>query len=164
MESGDIPRFMAGYVRDEGLRFASGGSVRRGWQETLQRYQTHYDSREKMGMLTFRDLEFLVLIEEHAEVFGRFELKRSDSAGNATGLFVLLMKREGDCWLVRHDHTSSKNSHDCDSQEGDSQNPFSPDRPSDECRHWHCGLSDLLFRPSIALDPHPLAMLRHRSG
>jgi len=105
---GDIPGFMAGYVRDESLRFASGGAVRRGWQETLQRYQTRYDSREKMGTLTFRDLEFLVLSQEYAEVFGRFELKRSDAVGNATGLFTLLMQREGDRWLVRHDHTSSE--------------------------------------------------------
>ncbi|MFN5288310.1 MAG: DUF4440 domain-containing protein, partial [Planctomyces sp.] len=36
---GDIPGFMQGYVRDETLRFASGGSVQRGWQQTLERYQ-----------------------------------------------------------------------------------------------------------------------------
>lgn len=105
---GDIPGFMAGYVRDESLRFASGGAVRRGWQETLQRYQTRYDSREKMGMLTFRDLEFLVINEDFVEVFGRFELKRSEAVGNSTGLFTLLMQREGDQWLVLHDHTSSE--------------------------------------------------------
>lgn len=105
---GDIPGFMAGYVRDESLRFASGGAVRRGWQETLQRYQTRYDSPEKMGMLTFRDLEFLVINGDFAEVFGRFELKRSEAVGNATGLFTLLMQREGDQWLVLHDHTSSE--------------------------------------------------------
>jgi ketosteroid isomerase-like protein len=105
---GDIPGFMAGYVRDESLRFASGGAVRRGWQETLQRYQTRYDSREKMGMLTFRDLEFLVINGDFAEVFGRFELKRSEAVGDATGLFTLLMQREGDQWLVLHDHTSSE--------------------------------------------------------
>ena len=105
---GDIPGFMAGYVRDESLRFASGGAVRRGWQETLQRYQTRYDSREKMGMLTFSDLEFLVINEDFVEVFGRFELKRSEAVGNSTGLFTLLMQREGDHWLVLHDHTSSE--------------------------------------------------------
>jgi hypothetical protein len=76
---------MAGCVRDESLRFASDGAVRRGCLETLPLYQTRYDSRERMGRLNVRDPGFLVLNEEHAEVSGRFELKRSDSVGHATG-------------------------------------------------------------------------------
>jgi beta-aspartyl-peptidase (threonine type) len=51
---GDIPAFMQGYLRDENLRFASGDTVQRGWQQTLERYQKHYDTREKMGTLSFR--------------------------------------------------------------------------------------------------------------
>ena len=44
-------------VHDENLRFASGDTVQRGWQQTLERYQKHYDTREKMGTLSFQDLE-----------------------------------------------------------------------------------------------------------
>lgn len=104
---GDIPGFMEGYVRDESLRFASGGTVQRGWQQTLERYQKRYDSREKMGSLTFEDLEIRVLSAQWAEVFGRYVLKRDPAVGDATGLFTLLMTREGDSWRVLHDHTSA---------------------------------------------------------
>ncbi|MGV2332950.1 MAG UNVERIFIED_CONTAM: hypothetical protein LVR18_02070 [Planctomycetaceae bacterium] len=63
---------MQGYLRDENLRFASGDTVQRGWQQTLERYQKHYDTREKMGTLSFEDLEIRVLSSEWAEVFGRY--------------------------------------------------------------------------------------------
>jgi ketosteroid isomerase-like protein len=105
--SGDLTGFMDGYVRDESLRFSSGGSVRRGWQEALLRYQTSYPTREKMGTLTFSDLEFLEISENYTEVFGKYHLARNNSEGDANGLFTLLMKREADRWLVLHDHTSA---------------------------------------------------------
>ena len=104
---GDLTGFMDGYVRDPSLRFASGGSVRRGWQEALQRYQTAYPTREKMGTLTFDELEFFEISPDYTEVFGKYHLTRNKSEGNATGLFTLLMKREDDRWLVLHDHTSA---------------------------------------------------------
>lgn len=104
---GDIRGFMDGYVRDDSLRFASGGSIRRGWQEAFQRYQTAYATREKMGTLTFSDLEFFPISDDFSEVFGKYHLARDKSVGDASGLFTLLMKREGDRWLVLHDHTSA---------------------------------------------------------
>lgn len=104
---GDIPAFMQGYLRDENLRFASGDTVQRGWQQTLERYQKHYDTREKMGTLSFEDLEIRVLSSEWAEVFGRYRLKRDSSVGNDTGLFTLLMSRKDDRWHILHDHTSA---------------------------------------------------------
>lgn len=104
---GDIPGFMDGYLRDESLRFASGGSVRRGWQEALTRYQAAYPTRTEMGMLTFSDLEFFPISDDYVEVFGKFHLAREKAVGDSSGLFTLLMVREGDRWLVLHDHTSS---------------------------------------------------------
>lgn len=105
--TGDLQGFMDGYVRDESLRFASGGSVRRGWQEALNRYQAAYPTREKMGTLTFSELEFFKISTEYTEVFGKYHLARNKSEGDAAGIFTLLMKREGDRWLVLHDHTSA---------------------------------------------------------
>jgi len=105
--NGDIPGFMSGYVRDDTLRFSSSGNTQRGWENALKRYQMSYSTREKMGTLKFSDLEVLVLSEEYAEVFGKFHLARDKSVGDALGLFTLLMKKQGDQWLVWHDHTSS---------------------------------------------------------
>lgn len=105
--NGDIAGFMDGYVRGDSLRFASGGTVQRGWQKTLERYQSRYSTREQMGTLTFSDLEFAEISADYAEVFGKFHLARDKSVGDASGLFTLLMKREGQRWLVLHDHTSA---------------------------------------------------------
>lgn len=104
---GSIRDFMNGYVRDEQLRFASGGKVQRGWETTLEKYLASYSTKEKMGTLKFTDLEIMVLSGNYAEVFGKFHLSRDKSVGDASGLFTLLMRREGDQWLVLHDHTSS---------------------------------------------------------
>ena len=104
--TGDIPGFMEGYVPDETLRFASGGSVNRGWQVTLDRYLARYTDRAAMGELTFSDLEVDILDADDALVFGRWRLQReSDAPG---GLFTLhMVKRDGE-WRVQSDHTSSE--------------------------------------------------------
>lgn len=103
---GNIPEFMNGYVRDNTLRFASGGQVQRGWDATLRRYQSRYSTREQMGLLTFSDFEINVLSGDAAEVFGRFHLKRNPAEGDVSGVFTLLMRKIGDRWLIQHDHTS----------------------------------------------------------
>lgn len=105
--NGDIPGFMKGYVREETLRFSSGGNIQRGWESALNRYLKSYSTREKMGILKFSDLEILILSDDYAEVFGKFHLTRDKSVGDASGLFTLLMKKKGAEWLVWHDHTSS---------------------------------------------------------
>lgn len=104
---GSIRDFMNGYVRDEQLRFASGGNIRRGWEETLHRYLVSYSTKEKMGTLKFTELEITILSHDYAEVFGKYHLTRDKTVGDASGLFTLLMRREGDDWLVLHDHTSA---------------------------------------------------------
>lgn len=103
---GDIDDFMTGYLESEALRFASGNSVRRGFEETLARYRSTYGSRAKMGTLSFRDLEVDMLGADAAMVFGRFHLARPE-AGDATGLFTLVFRRLDGEWVIVHDHTSS---------------------------------------------------------
>lgn len=105
--SGDIPGFMDGYVRSDELRFASGGSVQRGWDNTLARYLNRYSSPELMGRLVFSDIEILQLAPDAAEVFGSWHLTRQGDVGDIRGLFTLLMKKINGRWLVLHDHTSA---------------------------------------------------------
>ena len=103
--AGNIEAFMAGYAKEPSLRFASGGSVTYGWQETLERYKQHYPDRAAMGTLTFSDLDTTVLSAEAAVVFGRWRLKTDQ--GEPKGLFTLLFrKREGN-WRIVADHTSA---------------------------------------------------------
>ena len=105
---GDIPAFMETYIKSDALRFASGGTVQRGWQNTLERYQKRYPTPDAMGRLVFEDLETQRLSPEWAEVHGRYRLYREGDYGNATGLFTLLMQKTADGWKIRHDHTSAE--------------------------------------------------------
>lgn len=103
--SGDINGFMEGYWRSPELRFASGGSVTKGWQATSDRYHARYSDRAKMGTLTFSDLEVEQLSGDAALVHGRWLLTRADDAPN--GLFTLVFRKTDDRWLIVSDTTTS---------------------------------------------------------
>src|SRR6267378_2343637 len=58
---GDIEGYMDGYARSADTVFVSGDNVTHGWQTVLDHYKKGYDSREKMGVLTFSNLEITPL-------------------------------------------------------------------------------------------------------
>ena len=101
---GDIDGFMLGYWNSNDLVFASGDSVTRGWQTTLERYKKSYDSREKMGTLTFSDLFVNVISKDAAVVLGSWSLARADD--NPKGKFTLIFRKFKEGWRIVHDHTS----------------------------------------------------------
>lgn len=104
---GDVEAFMAGYVRSDELTFLGRAGVTRGWQATLARYKRDYATAEKMGKLTFSELEFRMLGPDHALVLGKFELQRSEAAGgNASGRYTLVFRKTAQGWRILHDHTS----------------------------------------------------------
>ena len=106
---GDIDAFMEGYAHTPDLRFASGGTVTRGWQETLDRYRHRYPDRAAMGTLTFSGLETTVLSADAAVVFGHWKLRTAK--GEPGGLFTLLLRcTDAAGWRVVADHTSSAGS------------------------------------------------------
>ncbi|WP_457652372.1 YybH family protein [Rhodocaloribacter sp.] len=104
---GDVEAFMDGYARTDSLRFASGGTVRRGWQTTLDRYHDAYPDRSAMGTLAFDSLEVRVLSPRWATVFGRWHLKRGGAYEDIGGLFTLLFEKRPEGWRIVADHTSS---------------------------------------------------------
>jgi ketosteroid isomerase-like protein len=101
---GDIDGFMDGYWRSEKLTFVSGTNVTRGWQQTLDRYKKSYDTRAKMGTLTFGDLEITVLSKDAAVVLGSWSLAREKD--NPHGKFTLIFRKFKQGWRVVMDHTS----------------------------------------------------------
>ena len=101
---GDIDGFMAGYWKSEKLTFISGTDVTRGWQPTLDRYKKSYDSRAKMGVLKFSDLEFTVLAKDAAVVLGSWFLTREKD--NPHGKFTLTFRKFKAGWRIVMDHTS----------------------------------------------------------
>lgn len=103
--AGDVDGFMDGYWVSPELRFASGGTVTRGYQETLDRYKQRYPNRDLMGQLSFDELEIVPLGEDAAVVHGRWLLTReNDTPG---GLFTLIFRRIDGSWNIVSDTTTS---------------------------------------------------------
>ena len=108
---GDIDSFMNGYARgslqsgSDSTTFVSEDAVTRGWQTVRDRYKKKYSDREKMGMLTFSDLEITPLGKDAAIALGRWKLKRAKDEPH--GRFTLIFRRTSDGWRIVHDHTSA---------------------------------------------------------
>lgn len=102
---GDIEGFMRGYAQSPDTTFVSGDTVTRGWQTVFDRYKKGYDSREKMGVLTFSDLEITPVGKDAAVVLGRWQLQRAGDTPH--GRFTLIFRRTRAGWRIVYDHTSS---------------------------------------------------------
>ena len=100
---GDLEAFMKGYWNSEKLVFV-GSEVTRGWQPTLDRYKRSYGTREKMGTLTFSDLEITILSKDAAVVLGSWSLARATD--NPHGKFTLVFRKFKEGWRIVLDHTS----------------------------------------------------------
>jgi len=102
---GDVEGYMDGYWRSDETVFVSGDSLTRGWQTVLARYKKNYDSREKMGTLTFSDLEITSIGSDAAIAIGRWHLQRANDEPH--GRFTLIFRKTRQGWRIVHDHTSS---------------------------------------------------------
>lgn len=100
---GDIDGFMQGYWNSPKLVFVS-SEVTRGWQPTLDRYKRSYSTREKMGSLTFSDLEITVLSKDAAVVLGSWSIART--VDKPHGKFTLTFRKFREGWRIIMDHTS----------------------------------------------------------
>lgn len=110
---------MEGYWKSDDLTFVSVGKAKdpdtgverevektvKGWQATLDRYQSRYPTRDRMGILSFRDLVVEPTGTNAAEVSGRFHLQRA--GGDASGRFRLDMRRIDGAWVIVRDRTVS---------------------------------------------------------
>lgn len=101
---GDIDRFMETYWKSEQLTFSSGGQTTRGWIKTKESYVERYPTRERMGKVSFTELEVTLLGDSAAMVLGRWKLDRD--AEPLAGNFTLVLRKLDDRWLIIHDHTS----------------------------------------------------------
>ena len=102
----DLEGFMAGYWRSERLTFYSGATKTSGWQATIDRYRSRYQSEgREMGRLDFYDQQLEMLGPRAALVRGRWRLKTT--GGESGGLFTLIFRKFDDGWKIVHDHTGS---------------------------------------------------------
>lgn len=103
---GDLDGFMAGYWHSPEITFFSGKDVISGWEANRERYRKRYQAEgpDKMGTLSFSDLEIDLLGPDSALVRGRWKLVTSKEP--LGGLFTLLFRRKPEGWRIVHDHTS----------------------------------------------------------
>jgi uncharacterized protein (TIGR02246 family) len=102
--AGDIDGFLKYYWKSADLTFSSGGTMRRGWKATKDRYNKRYPTPERMGRTTFSEMEVRLLGKSAAMVLGRWNLHREpDPIG---GNFTLVLEKIDGKWLIIHDHTS----------------------------------------------------------
>ena len=102
---GDIEGFMNGYARSRSTIFLSEDTVTRGWQTVRDRYKKKYSDRDKMGTLTFSDLEITLLAPNSAIVIGHWQLERK--VDKPHGRFTLVFRHLREGWRIVHDHTSA---------------------------------------------------------
>ncbi|MEZ5985179.1 MAG: nuclear transport factor 2 family protein [Hyphomonas sp.] len=102
---GDINAFMDGYWKSPELRFASGGKVTRGWDETNARYHATYGGPETMGTLITDDYEIVLLGPDAAVAHGKWKLEGRE--GTPWGLYTLILRKIGGEWKIVSDTTTS---------------------------------------------------------
>ncbi len=103
---GDIAKFMAYYWESPDLTFQSGGRRLYGWQSLMDRYKTTYGG-EKMGRLTFDEVEIKILSDKYAYVLGRYHLEYKEPEEEKTGVFTIILRLFPQGWRIIHDHSSS---------------------------------------------------------
>ena len=102
---GDIDGYMQSYWQSPDLRFASGGTVVRGWQATRDRYHARYSNRDLMGQLSTLDLEISLFgLGENAVAHGGWALARADD--HPSGLFTLILRKIDGDWKIVSDTTT----------------------------------------------------------
>ncbi len=100
----DIGAFMKGYWQSDSLMFIGSSGVTYGYQNTWQRYQKNYDSKEKMGTLKFDLLHVKRLAKDVFMVVGKWQLTRT--VGDIGGIYTLIFRKIKGSWVIISDHTS----------------------------------------------------------
>lgn len=102
---GDLDGFMEGYWKSDELKFVSGVNVTKGWTATQKRYRDRYAGGGGLGQLSFDAIDVKLVTDDVAVTTGRFNLVRG--ADVSSGVFSLVLRRDGGAWRIVHDHTSA---------------------------------------------------------
>ena len=104
--AGDIDGFMKGYENSPQTTLI-GHTVHHGYAEILAHFKKNYPGKEKMGTLTFTNLEVRMLSASNAVVTGNFQLDFPDTgAAEQQGIFSLVWARTPQGWKIILDHSS----------------------------------------------------------
>jgi ketosteroid isomerase-like protein len=102
--SGDLDKFMIGYLKSDSLMMIGKTGITYGYKQILDNYKRNYSDESKMGKLFFDILEVKKLSGEYYFVVGKWFLKRS--AGDIGGHYTLLFRKIKGKWVIVADHSS----------------------------------------------------------
>ncbi|MEC3906722.1 nuclear transport factor 2 family protein [Tamlana sp. 2201CG12-4] len=100
----NLEGFMEGYWKSDSLKFYGSNGVTYGWENTLERYQKAYPTKDHTGKLSFRINDITKISEGAYYVLGEYHLKRE--VGNADGIFMLVFKKINGEWKIIADTSS----------------------------------------------------------
>ena len=104
---GDLDAFATCYKNSPDILFI-GHAISRGYAQMLASYKAGYPTPEKMGQLTFTQLEVEPLDRRFATVTGHFHLERTKTGGgNADGYFMLVVEKTEAGWKIVRDDTTA---------------------------------------------------------
>jgi len=104
---GDIDAFATGYKNTPDILFM-GDPINKGYAAMVARYKKVYGTKDKMGVLTFADLEVQPLDAKFATVTGKFHLERTAAGGgNADGYYLLVCEKTKEGWKIIRDSSAS---------------------------------------------------------
>lgn len=102
---GDLDAFATGYKNSPDILFI-GSKISRGYAGMLERYRTVFSTREKMGTLTYSDIEVQPLDARFATATGKFHLERTAAGGgDAGGSYMLVFEKTAQGWKIIRDVT-----------------------------------------------------------
>ncbi len=106
---GDLDSFATCYKNSPDILFI-GRKVSRGYDGMIAAYKSGYTTKEKMGTLSFSELEVQPLDANFATLTGHFHLERTVAGGgNSDGHFLLVVEKTPAGWkIVRDDSTEDK--------------------------------------------------------
>jgi len=104
---GDLDAFATSYKNAPDILFI-GRKISRGYDQMLATYKAGYPTKEKMGELTFTQLEVQPLDSHFATATGHFHLERTEAGGgNADGYFLLVLEKTPAGWKIVRDDTTA---------------------------------------------------------
>lgn len=102
---GDLQAFLSDYAEEDETSFVSGRVVHYGYSWIRDNYAPRFEPGVARDSLRFEELASRPLGADHALATARYVLFRGDSV-TSTGLFTLVLRRDGEDWKILHDHTS----------------------------------------------------------
>ncbi|WP_298494096.1 nuclear transport factor 2 family protein [uncultured Algibacter sp.] len=100
----NLEEYMEGYWKSDSLKFYGSNGVTYGWENTLERYQKAYPTKDHTGKLSFRINDISYISNNAYYVLGEYHIKRD--IGNADGIFMVIFKKINGEWKIIADTSS----------------------------------------------------------